>query len=61
MACIDGLTTARRIRNYDPSARVFIVTDYADEDLRRAALEAGASGYVLKQDIANLAEIVGSL
>jgi CheY-like chemotaxis protein len=58
MTVMDGLTATRQIRSYDPTARVIIVTDYDDEDLRAAALKAGACNYVLKEELANLSEIV---
>src|SRR5580704_18877198 len=45
MPDMDGLAATRQIRRFNPSARVVIVTDYDDEDLRNAALQAGASGY----------------
>jgi CheY-like chemotaxis protein len=61
MPGIDGLTATRQIRGYDPSARVIVVTDYEDEGMRTAALEAGAREYVLKQEISGLPEIVLSL
>jgi CheY-like chemotaxis protein len=61
MPTVDGLTATRLIRGYDPSARIIVLTDYQDEDLKSAALEAGARGYVLKQEIAGLPEIVSSL
>jgi DNA-binding NarL/FixJ family response regulator len=54
MPGIDGLEATRQILRADPSARVVIVTDYDDEDLRRAAAEAGACGYSLKEELANL-------
>jgi CheY-like chemotaxis protein len=61
MPGIDGLTATRQIRGYDPLARVIVVTDYEDEGLRTAALEAGAREYVLKHEISALPEIVLSL
>jgi CheY-like chemotaxis protein len=61
MPDVDGLTATRRILGYDPSARIVIVTDYLDEDMKTAALDAGARGYVLKQEISSLPEIVSSL
>jgi CheY-like chemotaxis protein len=61
MPGIDGLTATRQIRGYDPLARVIVVTDYEDEGLRTAALEAGAREYVLKHEISDLPEIVLSL
>ena len=61
MPHVDGLTATRQIRAYDPSARIIIATDYLDDDMKTAALEAGACDYVLKQDISGLPEIVSSL
>jgi CheY-like chemotaxis protein len=61
MPTVDGLTAIRLIRGYDPSARIIVVTDYQDEDMKSAALEAGAREYVLKQEIAGLPEMVSSL
>jgi CheY-like chemotaxis protein len=61
MSQVDGLTATRQIRGYDPSARVIVVTDYQDEDMKMAALEAGACEYVLKHEISGLPEIVLSL
>ena len=61
MPLIDGLAATRLIRGYDPSARIIVVTDYLDEDMKTAALDAGARDYVLKQEISGLPEIVSSL
>ena len=61
MPHVDGLAATRLIRGYDPSARIIVVTDYLDEDMKTAALEAGARDYVLKQEISGLPEIVESL
>ena len=51
MPRMDGPAATRQIREFHRGARVVIVTDYDDEDLRKAALEAGAHGYVLKQNL----------
>jgi CheY-like chemotaxis protein len=59
MPIMDGLTATRQIRKFDPDARVIIVTDCDDEDMRAAASEAGASGYVLKQDLTTLEALIG--
>lgn len=61
MPIIDGLTAARQIRKVYPSAKVVIVTDYDDEDLRKAASEAGACGYSLKQNLTELAPLIRSI
>jgi CheY-like chemotaxis protein len=61
MPGMDGLTATRQIRNLDPSACIVIVTDHDDDDLRQAAVEAGASDYLLKQDLMNLPDVLSNL
>jgi CheY-like chemotaxis protein len=58
MAGMDGIAATQRIKAVDSAARVIIVTDYDQPDLREAAHQAGASGYVVKE---NLLELVGLL
>ncbi len=58
---VDGLEATRQILRVDPKARVVIVTDYDDEDLRRAAAEAGACGYSLKEELTNLPRTLCSI
>src|SRR5688572_28655956 len=47
----DGLTATQRIIKALPEARILIVTQHVDDKLREAALEAGARGFVLKDDL----------
>ncbi len=61
MPLMDGLAATRQIRHFNPAARVVIVTDYDDEDLRNAALEAGACAYALKQNLTELAGLLRSI
>jgi two-component system response regulator DegU len=61
MPVMDGLMATRQICQSDPSARVVIVTDYDDEDLRCAASAAGACGYTLKQDLSELIDLLHAL
>ncbi len=64
MPGVDGLTAARAIRESDPGARIVVVTDHGDAVSRAAAIEAGASGFVPKQDLlalpALLARVLGA-
>lgn len=48
MPGVDGIACARRIRERVPSARVVMLTAYDDPGSVRAAVEAGARGYILK-------------
>lgn len=51
MPVLDGLSATKQIRAAFPQARIVIVTEYSDERLRVAAREAGACGYVLKENL----------
>jgi DNA-binding NarL/FixJ family response regulator len=43
----------------DRTARVVIVTDYDDFHWRAAAIEAGACGYVLKENLLDVRRLLG--
>ena len=47
----DGLAATREIRSRDAEARILIVTELDGDELRRAAAEAGAAAYVLKENL----------
>ena len=51
MVRMGGLEATRRIVASDRTAHVLIVTDYDDAHWRAAANEAGACGYVLKDNL----------
>lgn len=57
---MDGITTTRAIRQADPDARVVIVTEMDDAHHRRAAQEAGALAYVLKQNLLDLTSLLSA-
>jgi DNA-binding NarL/FixJ family response regulator len=61
MPRMDGLEATKKLRRADPEAKVVIVTDYDDDDIRSAANEAGASGYILKQNLMELTQLLRSL
>ena len=54
MQDVDGLEATRRIVAAHGQAHVVIVTNCDDERMRELATEAGACGYVLKEDLAAL-------
>jgi CheY-like chemotaxis protein len=58
MPSVDGIAATRQIRIFDPTAKIVIVTDYDDSQLREASAAAGASDYTLKN---NLPDLVGLL
>ena len=51
MPLMDGITATRQLIAAFPEANVCIVTNYDDAELRETAREAGAAGYVLKDDL----------
>ena len=54
MPRVGGLEATRRICAAFPDARIIIVTQYDDPRWRTAAADAGACGYVLKDDLLDL-------
>jgi two-component system, NarL family, invasion response regulator UvrY len=54
MRPVDGLTAVREIRSRDARARILIVTVHNTKAFREAAWLAGASGYVLKDDLGKI-------
>ena len=50
MPGLDGITAAREIRRAAPAVGILMLTMLGDEESARAALAAGAAGYVLKGD-----------
>jgi DNA-binding NarL/FixJ family response regulator len=60
MSQTGGLEATRRILAEDPTARVLIVTDYDDVHWREAAIDAGACGYVLKDNLLDVRRLLAS-
>ena len=48
MPVLDGIAATRELKAQRPSLRVILLTAYEEEDLRTAALAAGADDFVLK-------------
>jgi NarL family two-component system response regulator LiaR len=48
MPRLDGVQAMHRIRAQVPSARVIVLTSFADDDKLLPAVRAGAAGYLLK-------------
>jgi DNA-binding NarL/FixJ family response regulator len=59
MPRMTGLQAAREIRSHVPSSRVLILSMHDDEHYLFEALEAGASGYVLKREADH--DLVGAI
>lgn len=61
MPIMDGVSAIRAIRQHNPAVQVVVLTSYKEEELVRAALQAGAIGYLLKNtSIDELASIIRS-
>ncbi len=58
MARVNGLEATRRLRAAHDEARVLIVTSFGDARLREAARQAGACGYMLKENLHQLQELL---
>jgi DNA-binding NarL/FixJ family response regulator len=52
MPGLNGIEAARQLRNSHPAAKLVILTMHSDLGFVRAAMEAGVSGYILKQSAA---------
>ena len=56
---VDGITATRIIRQQHPEVKVLALTAYSDDKGVRQALQAGASGYLLKS--ASLEELISAI
>jgi CheY-like chemotaxis protein len=56
----DGIAAIRQIKASFPEARIMIVTDYDDAELRHSALEAGAAECVVKANLLDICRILQS-
>ena len=54
MKRMDGLAATKQIIKKYPQAKILIVTQYDDEQLKEAATKAGASGFILKENLMDL-------
>ena len=58
MKGMDGITATRQITAAHPEAKIMMVTDYNDADLKRAAREAGAAEYIVKEDLFEILDVL---
>jgi DNA-binding NarL/FixJ family response regulator len=56
---LNGIEVTRRIRSKPDGPRVLVLTAYDDQDYVRAAIDAGASGYLTK--VATMKEIMAAI
>ena len=57
MPGLNGIQATQNIIAEYPNARIAIVTNFDDKEYRAAAKEAGATAYILKEDLIKLREI----
>jgi DNA-binding NarL/FixJ family response regulator len=53
----DGITETKQIVDSSPDAKIIIVTDYGDDELRQNAKSAGTCNYVLKENLSEREKI----
>lgn len=58
MQGLDGITATRQITSAHPEAKIMMVTDYNDTDLRRAARDAGACEYIVKENLLDIVDVL---
>lgn len=58
MRQMNGLDATRQIISAFPDAKIAIVTNHDDDDLRRKAREAGALAYVVKDNLIDLQSLL---
>ena len=51
MPGLNGIEATKRIRQLSPDSKIIILSQNIDDDLMDAALQAGASGYVVKSEM----------
>jgi len=55
---VNGLVALRELKPRFTNARFVLVSDVADEDLQKAALQAGACACLLKEDLGTLRDLL---
>ena len=61
MSRMDGITATREILMAYPDAKVVIVSKHNDVEIRAVARQAGACGYVLKENLMVVRKLLGNL
>ncbi len=61
MATMDGIHATRQLRRSHPEAKVIMVTNHVDERTRRAAQQAGAVGFISKEELMTVTEVLRAL
>jgi CheY-like chemotaxis protein len=59
MPKLDGISATRQIKEAFPQARIVVVSQYDDPEMRERARRAGAADNVLKDDLLAIRRVVG--
>jgi two-component system NarL family response regulator len=60
MRTMDGVTATLWIKAMDPTAKVIIVSSYDSPELRESAQRAGASAFIMKEDLLELGRLLAA-
>ena len=60
MKHMNGLEATKKLTGKYPEARVIIVTNMADKKLKETAFRNGAKGFLLKDNLADIKEIINN-
>ncbi len=58
MKRMDGLKATEAIIAEDPGAKIIIITQHTEPGIREQAMQAGATGFVLKDNLEDIARLV---
>jgi Response regulator containing a CheY-like receiver domain and an HTH DNA-binding domain len=58
MKNMNGIKATKLIKDQFPDAKIIIVTNFDEADLRESAVQAGACGYVLKENLFELRKLL---
>ena len=61
MPGMNGLDAAREILTKDPAARILFLTTFSDQAYIEQAMRLGTKGYLIKQDVAAIADGIDQL
>ena len=61
MGSVDGIAATKVIRSAFPDARIVMLTQYDDADLRAEAFSAGVIGYFLKDNLTEVGTFISQL
>ena len=54
---LDGIKTTKKIKSEYPEAKIVMVSQYNNPKIMKAAADAGATDYVIKDDLSRLFDI----